>query len=377
MGRAGSRPAPRRAAPESPAKEHTVTETTKDAPAPMTSRQRFVAAARCEAVDRPPVWLMRQAGRYLEEYQAVRKDHDFLTMCRTPALAAEVTLQPLRRYDMDAAVIFSDILVVPEAMGQEVTYPEGGPKLAPMIRSAADLASLKTFDPSVSLDYVAEALRLVRADFGDEKALLGFAGAPYTLATYMVEGGGSKHQTETKRLAFTDPALLDALLERLADAVAAFLRVQIEAGADAVQIFDTWAGDLAPPEFARIALAPAKRVVDALSDTGTPVIYYVNGIAAHLEAAASTGAQVLGIDWRMDLGEVRRRLGPGIALQGNLDPLALLAPPAEIRARVRAIHDSLEGTGGHIFNLGHGILPFIPVEGVGAFVDAVKELAHG
>lgn len=343
----------------------------------MTSRERFLAACRREPVDRPPVWLMRQAGRYLEEYQAIRRNHDFQTMCHTPSLATEVTLQPLRRFGMDAAILFSDILVVPEAMGQTVTYPEGGPRLAPSIRTREDLARLRRVDASVALSYVAEALRLVRPELGEHRALLGFAGAPYTLATYMVEGGGSRHQAATKELLFTAPDLMDALLEVITEVVIDFLLLQIEAGADAVQLFDTWAGDLAPVEFERLSLGPVRRIASALAPSGVPLIYYVNGIAGHLEAASTCGASVLGIDWRIDLGEVRGRLGPGIALQGNLDPLVLLAPPAEIRARVRAIHDSLGGTGGHIFNLGHGVLPFIPVSGVGAFVEAVKELAHG
>lgn len=340
----------------------------------MNSRERFQAACALEPVDRPPCWLMRQAGRYLPEYQELRSKHDFLEMCHAPALAAEVTLQPIRRYGMDAAIIFSDILVVQEAMGQEVSYPTGGPRLTPPIRTAADLGRLRDFEPAQALDFMAEALQLVRAELGPDRALLGFAGAPYTLATYMIEGGGSKHQAETKRLALNEPGLLDELLLRLADGVAAFLKLQIEAGADAVQLFDTWAGDLAPADFERLALAPAKRVFEQLAPLGVPLIYYMNGIAPHLEAAATAGASVLGIDWRLDLAEARRRTGGKFALQGNLDPLVLTALPELIAARVRAIHDSLEGAPGHIFNLGHGVLPFIPVEGVGAFVEAVKGL---
>ncbi len=341
----------------------------------MNSRERFLAACNRQPVDRPPVWVMRQAGRYLPEYLEVRAKHGFLEVCRSPELVTEVTLQPLRRFDMDAAIIFSDILVVPEAMGQEVTYPQGGPRLAPPIRKASDLARIRECEPEKDLAYVAEALVAMRRAMGDDRALLGFAGAPYTLATYMVEGGGSKHQEQTKRLALTEPGLIDELLERLADAVARFLRLQIEAGADAVQLFDTWAGDLSPVDFERLALKPAQRVIARLADLDVPVIYFMNGIAPHLEAAATCGATALGIDWRLDLAEARRRTGGRLALQGNLDPLVLSGPVSGIRERVRAIHQSLEGAPGHIFNLGHGVLPSTPVEGVAAFVDAVHELA--
>ena len=340
----------------------------------MNSRERFLAACRLQPVDRPPVWLMRQAGRYMPEYQAVRARNDFLTLCHTPALACEVTLQPIRAFDMDAAILFSDILVVPEAMGQTVTYPTGGPRLTPPIRTTADLERLIDADPTDALAYVADAIRLIRAELGDDRALLGFSGAPYTLATYMIEGGGSKHQAETKRLALNDPDLMDALLGRLADLVAAYLKLQVAAGVDAVQVFDTWAGDLSPVDFERLALAPARRVVQALAPLGVPVVYFMNGIAAHLDAALATGATVLGIDWRLDLAEARRRTGGKVALQGNLDPLVLTAPPAVITQRVRQLHASLRGAPGHIFNLGHGILPFTPTQGVAAFVDAVKAL---
>jgi len=341
----------------------------------MNARERFLAACNCQPVDRPPVWVMRQAGRYLPEYQEVRAKHDFLEVCRSPDLVTEVTMQPLRRFGLDAAIIFSDILVVPEAMGQRVTYPTGGPKLTPPIRETSDLERIKDCEPERDLAYVAEALRHMRRAMGEDRALLGFAGAPYTLATYMVEGGGSRHQEQTKQLALRKPGLMDNLLDRLADGVARFLKLQIEAGADAVQIFDTWAGDLSPTDFERLALEPTRRVTAQLAHLGVPIIYFVNGIAAHIEAAADSGATALGIDWRMDLAEARRRTGGRLALQGNLDPLVLSGPPALIRERVQAIHDSLEGAPGHIFNLGHGVLPTTPVEGVAAFVDAVHGLA--
>ena len=345
-----------------------------DARPSLTGRQRFLAACRKEPVDRPPVWIMRQAGRYLPEYQAIRKGHSFETLCQSPDLATEVTLQPIRRFGMDAAIVFSDILVVPAAMGQTVTYPTGGPVLAPAVRDAAGLQALRPMDPARDLGYVAETLSRLRRALGEDHALLGFAGAPYTLATYMVEGGTSRHQAETKRLAYTEPGLMDELLGVLADGVAAFLRLQIEAGADAVQLFDTWAGDLAPTDFERLARRPAARVVAALSDLDVPVVYFVNGMAAHLEQAEQVGAPVLGIDWRLEMAEARRRTGGRVALQGNLDPLLLLAPPEVIAQRVQALHASLQGAPGHIVNLGHGVLPQTPPEGVQALVDAVKGL---
>lgn len=343
----------------------------------MNSRERLLAACRSQPVDRPPVWLMRQAGRYMPAYRALRAQHDFVTMCHRPELSAEVTLQPIRRFGMDAAILFSDILVVPEALGQTIAFPEGGPTVTPPVRTAADLARLDGGAPVERLGFVAEALRRIRAELGPDRALLGFSGAPYTLATYMIEGGTSKHQLETKRLAWNEPALVDDLLARLAEVVTGYLRLQIEAGADAVQLFDTWAGDLAPEEFERFAVRPTQAIVKALRPLGVPIIHFVNGVASHLDAAARIGADVMAIDWRVDLAEVRRRLGPSQAVQGNLDPLLLLAPPAEITRRVRDVHARLGGAPGHVWNLGHGILPQTPESGVEAFVQAVVNLGSG
>jgi uroporphyrinogen decarboxylase len=343
----------------------------------MTPRDRFLAACRVQPVDRPPVWLMRQAGRYLPEYRALREQHDFVSVCHRSELAAEVTLQPVRRFGMDAAILFSDILVVPEALGQTIAFPEGGPTVSPPLRTAADLASLSGGSPVDRLGFVGEALHRIRAELGHDRALLGFAGAPYTLATYMIEGGTSKNQAETKRIAFSQPELLDDLLARLASVVTDYLRLQLAAGADAVQLFDTWAGDLSPEDYERFALRPARSVIQGLTGLGAPVIYFVNGLASHLEAAATAGATVLGVDWRIDLAEVRRRVGPGVALQGNLDPLLLMASPAEIARRVRDLHHRLSGAPGHVFNLGHGVLPQTPLRGVEAFVAAVAALGDG
>jgi len=317
---------------------------------------------------------MRQAGRYLPEYLELRSRHEFLDVCRTPALALEVALQPLRRFALDAAIVFSDILVVPEAMGQAVEYPEGGPRLSPPLSGGFDPDALVPDDVGASLGYVYEAIRLLRREMGDDRAVLGFAGAPYSLASYMVEGGGSRHNEAIKRLMYRDPERATALLDRIAEVVAEHLRLQIEAGADAVQIFDTWAGGLSPEDYVRFALPPTRRVLDRLAPLGAVRILYVNGSAGILEHMAAAGADVLSVDWRTDLSHAARVVGEDVPLQGNLDPVELFGPPQRIRARVRWIHRDLDLSTGHVFNLGHGILPGTPVEGADAFVRAVLEL---
>lgn len=343
----------------------------------LSPRERFLRACAGQPVDRPPVWLMRQAGRYLPEYQALRASHEFLELCHTPSLAREVTLQPIRRFDMDAAILFSDILLLPEALGQSVAYPTGGPTLTPSIRSSDDMRRLDSTRRSAALEHMAEAIRQVRTDLGQDRALLGFAGAPYTLATYMVEGETTRHAVETRRLAYRDPPLMAALLERLAVEVSDLLRLQVEAGVDAVQVFDTWAGDLPPADFKRLALAPARKLFTSLRALGVPVIYYVNGVAPHLEAMADLEIDVLSVDWRIPLASVRQRLGGRLGLQGNIDPLLLFAPEPRIAEEVRALHDSLDHRPGHILNLGHGVLPTTPPAAVSAFVAAAKGLANG
>ncbi len=338
----------------------------------MTSRERFLAACWRQPVDRPPVWMMRQAGRYLPEYREIRARHSFAEMYKTPEIAAEVTLQPMRRFGMDAAIIFSDILVVPEAMGISVKYEDGGPRLSPQVHTREQLDALRAPDIRSDLGYVLDVLRLVRQGLGESAALLGFAGAPFTLATYMIEGRGSPDLLACKRLRYSDPGLLSALLERLAAAVTDFLKLQIAAGADAVQIFDTWAGGLSPEDYDEIVLPHTRSIVDALKPLGVPIIVYVNNISGIVEKVQATGATVIGIDWRLSLRDAHARTGT--SLQGNLDPAALFAKPGYIRQRVRDMHASLHVPTGHIFNLGHGIHQSTPVEGAAAFVDAVKEL---
>ncbi len=343
----------------------------------MNGRSRFLAACTGAPVDRPPVWIMRQAGRYLPEYLELRAKHSFTEVCQTPALTLEVALQPLRRFDLDAAIVFSDILVIPEAMGQTVTYPEGGPQLGPPLGEIFDPDDLVPRDVSSALSYVYEAIRLLRAEMGDDRAVLGFAGAPYSLASYMVQGGGSRHNEAIKALLYRDPARGAALLDRIADVVAEHLTLQVEAGADAVQIFDTWAGGMQPEDYVRFALPPTRKILDRLAGLGVPRILFVNGIAGILPHVATAGADVISVDWRTDLAGTAAALGDDVAVQGNLDPVELFGPPERIRARVRAIHRDLGRRTGHIFNLGHGILPGTPVEGAGAFVDAVHELGEG
>lgn len=337
----------------------------------MDSRQRFLGACDGAALDRPPVWIMRQAGRTLPEYNALREKHSFWELVSTPALACEVTLQPLRRFPLDAAIVFSDILTVPLAMGVDVQFVPH-PVLGQKVASAEDIAALRVDGAAESLSYVYEALRLVRAELGAEKALLGFAGAPYTIASYMVEGGGSKTYSKIKGLLYREPKLYERLLIAISFVTVHYLRQQIEAGADAVQIFDSWAGELSPEDYARAALPYVQLIVEQLAGSGARVIYYVNGIGNVLEQAAASGADVLGVDWRVGLGEARRRLGPGQALQGNLDPAVLFAAPEYIRARTNEMLSQTNGVA-HIANLGHGVQPDTPLAGIEAFVQATVD----
>lgn len=314
---------------------------------------------------------MRQAGRSLPEYRALKENHDFWELMTRPELAAEVTLQPLRRFPIDAAVIFSDILVVPAAMGVDVRFA-GGLSLAPPVRNAADLESLQAASAVDRLDYVAQALRLVRRELADERALLGFAGAPYTVASYMIEGGSSKTYSKLKSLMYRQPDVFDRLLTLVTDTTAEYLKMQIDCGVDAVQLFDSWASELSPPDYRRYVLPYVRRIIDQLSGTGIPVIYFINGVGNLLEDAHDTGAGVLGIDWRLSLSEVRSRLGAGTIVQGNLDPGVLYADPAEIRRRTQAMIDETQGIG-HIVNLGHGVAPDTPLEGIAAFIQATLD----
>jgi uroporphyrinogen decarboxylase len=340
----------------------------------------FLRACRLQPVERTPIWMMRQAGRYLPSYRAVRARSSFLEMCRTPELSCEVTLQPIDQLGFDAAILFSDILITLPPMGLEVAFPESGPKIATPVRSHEQIEKLRVFDPEAELPYVMEAVRQIKRALADRVPLIGFAGAPLTMLTYAVEGGGSKDYPHTKKLLYGAPASAHALLDKLARSTAAYLEAQVAAGADAVQLFDSWGGIVSPGDFREYPLRYAKRVIEMLRASPTfaarpvPIIYFVNGCAPYLDDYASSGADVLGVDWRVGIDEVRRRVGDGVALQGNLDPGALFASPAEIRARVADILARAGGVG-HIFNLGHGVLPETDPEHVRAMITAVKELS--
>jgi uroporphyrinogen decarboxylase len=315
---------------------------------------------------------MRQAGRYLPEYQRLRARHGFWDMVRTPDLAVEASLQPIRRFGMDAAILFSDILVALDALGVEVRYEEGGPTISPHVRTAADLAALKPAVTAQAFDYIAEAMKCLCAAVHPQRAVIGFAGAPFTLAAYLVEGGPSRDVSLLKSLAYRDPQLYDAIASRMAETVVQLLRAQAEAGADVLQLFDTWAGHLSPDDYRAFALPYTRRVIENLSDLHVPVILYVRNAAGLLEDAAASGCSVLSIDGSIGLSTARARLNPCIALQGNFDPALLFAPAEHIRGGVRAGMASA-GSPGYIVNLGQGVHRDTPVEGVEAFVSAVQE----
>lgn len=337
----------------------------------MLSKERFIRACRFEEVDRPPVWMMRQAGRTLPEYRALREKHSFWDVCRSAELGAEVTLQPLHRFPVDAAVIFSDILVVPEAMGLDVQFT---PKLAvnPPIRDTSDINRLDTAGIPKKLDYVGGVIRAVYKEIGHEKAVLGFSGAPYTLACYMIEGGSSKHFLKVRELMYHNRPVFEKMMDKLASAVIEYLYMQIACNVTAVQLFDTWAGELNPEDYRRFVLPVIQKIVSALKPKGIPIIYYINGIGNLLEFAKESGADAVGVDWRLTLADVRRRLGEDTVVQGNLDPALLFAPADEIRKRTHQMIAMTGGTG-HIANLGHGLIPTTPVSGIEAFVKAVVE----
>jgi uroporphyrinogen decarboxylase len=335
----------------------------------------FLRACKREPTERTPVWMMRQAGRYLPEYRAVRAKVDFLTLCKTPELASEVSIQPVDILGVDACIIFSDILVVPEAMGMKLFVEEGagGPRFDNPIHSRADIDKLSVPDPNRELKYVMDALRLTRKSLNNRVPLIGFAGSPWTLATYMVEGKGSKNFRAMKELIYSHPKDAHVLLDKLARTVAAYLSAKIEAGAQAVQIFDTWGGILPPDEFREFSLRYIDQVLQLLKRNGAPTIVFCKDCAHSLEAIADIGCNVVGLDWSIDIGKARMMIGSYAALQGNLDPTILYAPPERIREGVKKTLEKFGTGSGHIFNLGHGILPDIPVEHAKAFVQAVKE----
>jgi uroporphyrinogen decarboxylase len=330
---------------------------------------RFLRACRREPVDRPPLWIMRQAGRYLPEYRALRERVDFLTLCKTPELAAEASLQPLRRFALDAAIVFSDIMVPLEGLGCRMTF-DPGPRLAEPVRTLAQVRALTLAPMSEVVPFVGETVRRLRQELEGRTPVIGFSGAPFTLAAYLVEGKGGDFGA-VKRMMFAEPETLTLLLEKLADAMADYLSFQIRSGAQAAQLFDSWAGILSPEDYRRFALPAARRVVERTKRSDEPVVYFAPAAGHVLEDQLAIGSEVLGLCWRTPLDHARRRTGGRVALQGNLDPHALLAPPDVVRERALAVLESAGEEPGHIMNLGHGILPETPIESVEALVAAV------
>jgi len=343
-----------------------------------TSADRFLKACRREPVDRTPVWFMRQAGRYLPEYRALRQHYPLLALSKTPELAAQVTLQPLERLPVDAAIIFSDLLIPLEPMGVHLEFAEGeGPVIRNPVRSMADVEALRAIDPETELPFTLEAIRLVCRALDGKVPLIGFAGAPFTVASYLIEGSGSRHYLRTKTLMYHEPQAWHALLDKLAQVSLAFLLAQIRAGARAVQLFDSWVGCLSPDDYRAYVLPHSRRVIEGLRDTGVPVIHFGTGTATLLRLMREAGGDVVGVDWRVPLDDAWREIGADVAIQGNLDPAALFAPLPEIERRVMDILRRAGGRPGHIFNLGHGILPETPVEHVAAVVELVhRQSAH-
>lgn len=344
----------------------------------MNQTHRFLKACRREETDRTPIWLMRQAGRYMAEYRTVREKHGFLTMVKTPELAAEVSLQPIRAFDLDAAIIFADILPPLEGMGLRLTYEKGeGPVIHNPIRTAADVAALAEPDTRETVPYTLEAIRLTKRELAGKIPLIGFSGAPFTLASYAIEGGGSKEYRLTKQMMYRAPEVWHALMSKLAGLVGNYLSAQIAAGADAVQIFDSWAGALAPYDYEHFVLPYLQQVVEYVraqtAATNTPIIYFSTGTTGMLPLVRQVGSDVIGVDWRIQLDDAWAEIGPGYAIQGNLDPMALFAPWDELERRARDILDRAAGRPGHIFNLGHGILTETPIENVQRLIEFVHE----
>lgn len=342
---------------------------------------RFLRALMREPVDMTPVWMMRQAGRYLPEYRATReKAGSFMDLCMNPELACEVTLQPLERFPLDAAILFSDILTIPDAMGLGLYFETGeGPRFKKPVRSAADVAALPVPDPEGELRYVMDAVRTIRGALDGRVPLIGFSGSPWTLATYMVEGASSKEFGKVKGMMYEQPKLMHQLLDKVAQSVTSYLNAQIAAGAQAVMIFDTWGGTLNPPSYREFSLAYMQQIVDGLTREAdgrrVPVIMFTKGGSLWLEDMAETGCDALGLDWTIDIGDARARVGDKVALQGNIDPCILYSSPERIRTEVERVLASYGKGNGHVFNLGHGIHPTIDPENAAALINSVHELS--
>ncbi len=346
----------------------------------MLKNDRLLRALRRERLDRPPVWLMRQAGRYLPEYLRVRKQAgDFMSLCRTPELCCEVAMQPIERFNLDSAILFSDILTIPDAMGLGLSFAENhGPQFAKRIETVRDIESLPVIDPNDSLGYVMQAVQTTKAALSNTVPLIGFSGSPWTLATYMIEGGSSRTFSRSKSLIYSEPPAADKLLDLLADNVIAYLKAQVEAGADVLMVFDTWGGVLTRACYQRFSLAPMQKIVHAIAKScpTVPVILFTKGGGAWLEDLVNTGCAGLGLDWTCDISSAVERVGDQVALQGNLDPGALYGTPERIEQETLQILKAYNNKPGHIFNLGHGIEPGVEPEKVKVAVDAVLSFRY-
>jgi uroporphyrinogen decarboxylase len=342
----------------------------------MSEDYLFLKACRREKVERTPVWLMRQAGRYMAEYQNIRKNYTFLEMCKNPEVAAEITLQPIERLGVDAAILFSDILIPVEAMGMNLEFKEGvGPLLHNPVRTHKDVEALDVPTPDQKMPFVLDTIKLLRKKLDGKVPLIGFSGAPFTTASYMVEGGGSRNYLHAKTMMYNHPELFDALMEKISRALSLYLNAQIKAGAQAVQLFDSWAGALSPTDYENFVLPHTKKVIDSVSKK-VPFIHFATGNSALLELMRKAGGSVIGVDWRVNLDDAWKRVGHDVSIQGNLDPMCLFAPPEEIEKRVKEVLSRAENRPGHIFNLGHGIHKETPVENVQAMVEAVKKYSR-
>jgi uroporphyrinogen decarboxylase len=340
-----------------------------------TTNHPFLAACRRESTSFTPVWLMRQAGRYMEEYRKLRAQYGFLELCKRPELATEITVTPVQKLGVDAAILFADILLILEPMGVGLEYSKGdGPVIHRPVRSGKDIDGLKEFDVARELEFVYQAVKKIRQELNGKVPLIGFAGAPFTLASYLIEGAGSRNYLNTKKLFYSAPEAWKRLMQRLAKVIGEYLNCQIAAGAQAVQIFDSWAGCLTPADYEQFVQPYTKAVIDAVAP-GTPVINFSTGTTGLLKNVRAAGGDVIGLDWRVNLDEGWATVGHDVAVQGNLDPVALFASPKEIKNRVSEILRRAGGKPGHIFNLGHGVLPETPVDHVIAMVDAVHELS--
>ncbi len=340
------------------------------------NNDRFLRACRCEPVDQTPIWIMRQAGRYLPDYMDVRRHHDFLEVCKTPELAAEVTIQPVEKIGVDAAILFSDILTPTEGMGMELTF-DPGPVIANPVRERGDVEALRIPNPGETASYVLDAVRLIRQRLDGRVPLIGFAGAPLTLAAYMVEGKSKSGFPGIRSMIYREPETAHLLFDKIADMTSAYMAAQIDAGAQAVQLFESWAGLLAPRDYEVFALPYVRKIMKSLESLNVPRIYYVGGGGGLFSMLSDCGADVIGVDWRQPLDEAWKTIGHDKAIQGNLDPCALFAPPDRLEGHVKRVLAEAGGRPGHIFNLGHGIQPDTPWENAKLLVDLVHRLSEG